>query len=494
VNHPALVEHPKYIEQQAVVAEVEARAALVRDQVMARQREVDQAARDQEALVAEAVAKGTPVPPTPPPPAGTDNLQSALMLVRTEEAAVKADTERLIAQIAGDVEEALRTAVVAEMNSVREQADAVEAARLRVEDALRTASRVRRAVENGSAVITRPSRADRTRSHVGTHDCSTWPGLAQTRWNHSRSVTESPRSSASSTVTTTCRPAASSTPRSSRRCRRRPRTGYGARWPTPAGSERTPVRGGSPYPSARLPAWCPARRAVRATGTRAVRPHAEQEAQLTPEQIVASNRRLGALVHLPWTGTVVRGRPTTVVQGRTVDLQTLLWVMIARRPVPSMHTVRTSCGRPLCCRPNHLRAEPPPRTGYTRLTELGEPAEFVPDERPPGSTCARDHDLLDLSVLTWSRDQRRCRACTREWAAATAARAGKPRQHRQGADGRYLRCRRGHPLDGENVIVERSGIRRCKACYRLKEQRKRDKREQARTQAEPVPAPQSVAS
>lgn len=169
-QHPALVEHPRYVEQAKVVAEVEARGDAVREQVLARQREVDQAARDQEALVAEAVAKGTPVPPTPPPPAGTDNLQTALYLVRAEEVAVKADTERLVAQIAGDVEAELSKAVAVEMAGVREHAQAVEESRLRVEGALRTAARVRRAVEVGQAEITRPSRADRTRSHIATAD------------------------------------------------------------------------------------------------------------------------------------------------------------------------------------------------------------------------------------------------------------------------------------------------------------------------------------
>lgn len=214
---------------------------------------------------------------------------------------------------------------------------------------------------------------------------------------------------------------------------------------------------------------------------------------MTPEQIVAlANHRLAApSAHVLWPGPVLRGRPVTVLKGRQTDVQTLLWVAIARRTVPAGYSVQSTCGQPRCVRPGHLRASAPPRPGYTALTWSGQRAEFIPDERPPDSTCVRGHDLLDLSVLTWSRDQRRCRACTREWAAATAARAGKPRQRRQGADGRYLRCRRGHPLDSENVIVERSGIRRCRACYRLKEQRKRDKREAA-TQAEPAPAPQSV--
>lgn len=167
-QHPALESHPRYIEQQAVVAEVEARAALVVDQVLARQREVDQAARDAEALVAEAVAKGTPIPPTPPAPAPADNLQAAHFLIREEQKHVQADTERLVAEIACDVEAELRKAVAAEMRSVTEHAEAVEQARVRVESALRTASRVRRAVENGSASITRPSRADRTRDHLDT--------------------------------------------------------------------------------------------------------------------------------------------------------------------------------------------------------------------------------------------------------------------------------------------------------------------------------------
>ncbi len=223
---------------------------------------------------------------------------------------------------------------------------------------------------------------------------------------------------------------------------------------------------------------------------------AEQEAQLTPEDIVAlANRRIAApSAHVLWPGPVLRGRPVTVLKGRPLDLQTIVWVIAARRPVPPLHIVKSTCGTARCVRAEHLRAGAPARTGYTRLTELGELAEFVPDERPPGTTCSRGHDLLDMSVLTWSRDQRRCRACTREWAAATAARAGKPRQHRQGADGRYLRCRRGHQLDGDNVLIERSGLRRCKACYRLKEQRKRDKREQARAETDQAGARDPVAS
>ena len=168
MNHPALVEHPKYIEQMKVAAAVEARADGIREQVLARQREVDQAARDQEAAVARAVSEGTAVPATPAAPAATDNLQAALMLIRSEQAAVTADTERLVAEIAGDVESELRKAVAAEMAAVREHAHAVEQSRLGVETALATAARVRRAVENGSASITRPSRADRTRDHLDT--------------------------------------------------------------------------------------------------------------------------------------------------------------------------------------------------------------------------------------------------------------------------------------------------------------------------------------
>jgi len=166
----ALEQHPRYIERMAVVAEIESRAALVRDQVLARQQAVDQAARDQEAAIADAVARGLPIPPTPPPPAPADALQSALMLVRAEESEARIATERLVAAIAGDVEAALRTEVAAEMDAVAEHAAAVEASRVRVEGALRTAARVRRAVENGSASITRPSRADRTRSHIVTAD------------------------------------------------------------------------------------------------------------------------------------------------------------------------------------------------------------------------------------------------------------------------------------------------------------------------------------
>lgn len=209
-----------------------------------------------------------------------------------------------------------------------------------------------------------------------------------------------------------------------------------------------------------------------------------------------ATRRLPApSTHLPWTGDVLRGRPVTVVQGRTIDLATTIWVYVARRPVPSTYTVRSTCGTPRCVRANHLRADAPPRTGYQPLNWLGEAVEFAPDLRPPGTTCTRGHDLLDLGNVHWYRDKPRCRACQREDAAAASARAGKPRQHLKDNGGRYTRCRRGHLLAGENVVVEPgSGFRRCKTCYRLKEQRKRDKRQQARTQAEPAPAPESVAS
>lgn len=169
-QHPALESHPRFIEQAKVVAEVESRADSIREQALAQQRAADAAARAQEEAIAEAVRTGSAVPPTPAPPAATDALQSALYLIRNEQAAVTASTERLVAEIAGDVEAALRTEVAAEMAAVAEHAAAVEASRVRVEGALRTAARVRRAVENGSAEITRPSRADRTRSHLATAD------------------------------------------------------------------------------------------------------------------------------------------------------------------------------------------------------------------------------------------------------------------------------------------------------------------------------------
>ncbi len=168
MSHPALEEHPRYVEQMARVTEVEARADNIRQQALEHQRQVDQAAREQEAAIAEAVATGGPIPPTPPAAPLNDNLQSAEYAIRHEQAAAKAETERLIASIAGDVEQTLRKAVAVQMKSVRTHAEQVEVARLKVEDALRAAARVRRAVENGQSEVTRPSRADRTRPTVAT--------------------------------------------------------------------------------------------------------------------------------------------------------------------------------------------------------------------------------------------------------------------------------------------------------------------------------------
>lgn len=137
---------------------------------------------------------------------------------------------------------------------------------------------------------------------------------------------------------------------------------------------------------------------------------------MTRDDLLAlATRRLPApSTHLPWTGDVLRGRPVTVVAGRPVDVATLVWVIVARRHVPATYTVRPTCGQPRCVRAEHLRAEPPARTGYTRLTWLGEPEEVIPDLRPSGSTCARaGHDLLDLANLVWRDGRRRCRACIR---------------------------------------------------------------------------------
>lgn len=169
-QHPALERHPRYIEQMAVVAEVQGRSDAIWEQIRAHQAQVDQYGRDQEAAIAEAVAAGTPIPEAPPAPPPIDNLGQALFLIREERKHADADVEQLVAEIAGEVEQHLASAVAEEMRAVRKHADAVEAARLRVETALRTAARVRRAVENGQAEVTRPSPADRTRPAVPTAD------------------------------------------------------------------------------------------------------------------------------------------------------------------------------------------------------------------------------------------------------------------------------------------------------------------------------------
>lgn len=206
---------------------------------------------------------------------------------------------------------------------------------------------------------------------------------------------------------------------------------------------------------------------------------------MTPEEIIASNHRLGPSVHLPWTGAVAKGRPITVMKGgRRVDLQTLLWVATARRPVPAGYTVRPNCGRMLCVRPRHLRADAPRRTGFTPLVPDWRDRGKVPDLRPTDSTCAHGHDLLDLSILAQYPDgKRRCRVCQREADATRAAATGQPRRHVRDSHGLYSLCLRGHPLTGDNVMVERNGFRRCATCHRVKEERKSAERKLARAQA-----------
>jgi len=168
VSHAALEQHPRYSQQMAAVADVEARAAKIRRQVMERHDEIDKQAAAYDLAVAKAVAEGSTVPPPPPPPPSHLGLDRALNLIGTEQAAASATTERVIQEIAGEVLERLHQAVAGEMRTVRKHAVAVEEARARVVDALGTAARIRRAVEAGQTEVPRPSPADRTLTSAST--------------------------------------------------------------------------------------------------------------------------------------------------------------------------------------------------------------------------------------------------------------------------------------------------------------------------------------
>ena len=76
---------------------------------------------------------------------------------------------------------------------------------------------------------------------------------------------------------------------------------------------------------------------------------------------------------------------------------------------------------------------------------------------PPHKRCKRGHPLEGDNLLVEPSGARRCRICYR---AAIKARDQRNRK------GLRLVCANGHPLEGDNLIFREGGKRRCRTCYR----------------------------
>lgn len=159
-----------------------------------------------------------------------------------------------------------------------------------------------------------------------------------------------------------------------------------------------------------------------------------------------------------WWGDDLRGQPVVPVAGRLVPVRVLVWTQSLRRRVPTGFTVETTCRRPGCVAVKHMCLWP------VRRIETRAHGEDVP------VTCKRGHDLTDPAVARWSGGRRRCRVCALERDRAKRAETTWTHpDHVRGPDGRYPVCRRGHPLSGDNVVVESTGWRRCWTCLRERE-------------------------
>lgn len=154
-----------------------------------------------------------------------------------------------------------------------------------------------------------------------------------------------------------------------------------------------------------------------------------------------------------WWGPVHRGQPVVAVAGRLVPVRILVWVESLHRRVPPGFSVVTTCSRPGCFAAKHLCIWP-----VKRIETRDE------DGLPP--RCKRGHDLSDPAVALWSGGKRRCRLCALAREQARRATTWVHPGHVRDESGRYPVCRRGHPLDGDNVVIERGGARRCRTCLR----------------------------
>jgi len=169
---------------------------------------------------------------------------------------------------------------------------------------------------------------------------------------------------------------------------------------------------------------------------------------LLPEVVRSRVRPMGRC--LIWTGEVDRkGRG---VIGPPDDLRlvaAVVWSYANDRH--RKQWVVQVCENRLCCRPSHL-ADP------------GHPKKR--SKKPVPDTCPAGHVFDAANTYISPEGYRECRTCARERMRARRRAAGPPRPNIGEVNAAKTMCPKGHPYDGDNLLVDSKGFRRCHACAR----------------------------
>lgn len=165
-----------------------------------------------------------------------------------------------------------------------------------------------------------------------------------------------------------------------------------------------------------------------------------------------------------WTGAITQGHGRYALDGR-VGWQTahrFAWEH-AHGPLDGGLVLDHACRVRSCVRPAHL--EP--------VTQGDNVRRGISSNDPSGLCRSGRHDWTPENILVEKSGARRCRPCRDERERAYRPPTGK-------ANGDKTQCAQGHEYDQANTRVKADGSRDCRACHRDRERA----RYRARTEAQ----------
>jgi hypothetical protein len=122
-------------------------------------------------------------------------------------------------------------------------------------------------------------------------------------------------------------------------------------------------------------------------------------------------------------------------------------------PIPAGFHLDHLCRVRDCCNPAHLEPVTP--------EENARRANHV---RQPKTHCKRGHELVGDNLLYDKRGGRRCKACFYQWQRDNSWRLRRERPFDPNSDRLLTHCKNGHEFTPENTIIWKNGGRRCRAC------------------------------